>query len=84
MFHIATIIFMLITFETAQLLFKIFVVSTIAAFVLYLPRIWYFVDGFKKVKQLNNPVKNRLAVLVPARNEKGVIHMMESLEKQTL
>lgn len=83
MFHIATIIFMLITFETAQLLFKIFVVSTIAAFVLYLPRIWYFVDGFKKVKQLNNPVKNRLAVLVPARNEKGVIHMMESLEKQT-
>lgn len=74
---------MLITHETAQFIFKLFVYLTVLGFIIYIPRLLYYVDGFKKIEHLDNPIKNRLAVLVPARNETEVVHVMDSLENQT-
>lgn len=74
---------MLITLEIAELINRIFIACAVLAFIVYIPRMIYYFEGFKKVKKLSNPVKNRIAVLVPSKNEKGVVHMMNSLERQT-
>ena len=69
--------------------------ATKLAFIIYLwfcvgmlaaglPRIGYFLFAFKKQKRLVNPEKNRIAVIVPARNESAVIgHCLDSLAAQT-
>ena len=74
---------MLITIETAKLIFNVFLFCSLIAFLIYIPRMLYYIEGFKKPVKLSNPKKNHLAVLVPARNEKGVVHLLDSLAAQT-
>lgn len=69
--------------ETAEIIYKIFLYSCLVSFIIYIPRIAYYFEGFRNPKQLENPEKNKLAVLVPARNEKGVVHLLDSLARQT-
>ena len=65
-------------------LFHVYGVISLIAFVLYIPRLLYYVSGFKKPKRLFNPVQNRFAVIVPARNESaGIGLLLDSLARQT-
>ena len=67
-----------------KLFFEIYLWSCFALLVLYLPRISYYFAAFKKQKKLVNPKKNKIAVIVPARNESKVIcHCLDSLAAQT-
>lgn len=74
---------MFMSIETADFIYKIFIYFCILSFVIYIPRMIYYFEGFKKPVKLENPKKNKLAVLVPARNEKGVVHLLDSLAAQT-
>ena len=65
------------SFGTVNLIFVVFV-------ILYLPRIWCWFGSFKKQKRLYNSKKNKLALIIPARNEgKAVLSLFESIENQT-
>jgi len=67
-----------------ELFIKIYLWFCAGVFFLYLPRISYYIFGFKKQKRLKNPKKNRLAVIVPARKESEVISLcLDSLKEQT-
>jgi len=56
----------------------------LAIFVIYLPRISFYFFPFKKQKRLKNLTKNKIAIIVPARNESAVIKScLTSLSKQT-
>lgn len=49
----------------------------------YAPRIWAWFGAFKPSARLSNDKKNRIAVLVPARNEsKAIGPLLESLSRQ--
>lgn len=68
----------------ASSLFHFYIVLVIIAFVLYLPRIVYYFYGFRKQKHLVNRIKNRLAVIIPARNESaGISFLLDSFSRQT-
>lgn len=67
----------------AEFLFNIFVLLCVLSFILYLPRIRYYISGLKKPKHFSNPQKNKLAVIVPAKNEKGLRVLLDSLSAQT-
>ncbi|MCM1321013.1 MAG: glycosyltransferase [Bacteroides sp.] len=57
---------------------------TMIFFVLYLPRMLCWFASFKKQPQLHNEKQNKLAVIIPARNEgTAVIPLLESLKNQT-
>ena len=65
------------SFGTVYLIFVVFV-------ILYLPRIWCWFGSFKKQKRLYNSKKNKLALIIPARNEgKAVLSLFESIENQS-
>lgn len=65
-------------------LFNLFVYVALFALVLYLPRVHYYLEGFRKQPHLHNAKKNRIAVLVPARNESASIPLLlESIKNQT-
>ena len=65
------------SFSTVNLIFAVFV-------ILYLPRIWCWFASFKKQKRLYNSKKNKLALIIPARNEgNAVLSLFESIENQT-
>ena len=67
-----------------KLAFEIYLWFCLAALVLYLPRISYYFVAFKRQKRLVNSKKNKIAVIVPARNESKVIcHCLNSLAAQT-
>ena len=74
---------MLLSYGTAECIFKVFLYCSLLAFIVYIPRLIYYIEGFKKPVKLNNPKKNKLAVLIPARNEKGVVHLLDSLASQS-
>lgn len=74
---------MCMSIETADIIYKIFLYFCLISFIIYIPRMAYYFTGFKKPVHLDNPKKNKLAVLVPARNEKGVVHLLDSLANQT-
>ena len=74
---------MLLSHGTAECIFKVFLYCSLLAFIVYIPRLIYYIEGFKKPVKLNNPKKNKLAVLIPARNEKGVVHLLDSLASQS-
>lgn len=64
--------------------FNLFVYVALVALILYLPRLRYYLDGFKKQPHLHNGRKNRIAVIVPARNESASIPLLlESISHQT-
>ena len=67
----------------AEFLFSAFVFICVLSFVLYLPRIRYYIAGLKTPRHFSNPQKNRLAVIVPAKNEKGLRVLLDSLAAQT-
>jgi cellulose synthase/poly-beta-1,6-N-acetylglucosamine synthase-like glycosyltransferase len=67
-----------------QYAFTIYVIISIICLVVYLPRIYYYIEGFKKPKTYINDKKNKLCVLVPARNESSVIKdVLNSLTNQS-
>jgi len=66
------------------LILQIYIRFCIVALLVYLPRISYYFAAFKKQKRLVNPQKNRIAVIIPARDEKAVISCcLDSLVTQT-
>ncbi|MBR5097005.1 MAG: glycosyltransferase, partial [Treponema sp.] len=67
----------------AEFLFNAFVFICVLSFILYLPRIRYYIAGLKRPKHFSNPQKNALAVIVPAKNEKGLRVLLDSLAAQT-
>ena len=67
----------------AEFLFNVFLFICVLSFILYLPRIRYYIAGLKKPKHYENPQKNPLAVIVPAKNEKGLRVLLDSLAAQT-
>ena len=67
----------MLSYGTVNLVFIIFV-------VLYFPRIWCWFASFKKQDRLFNYNKNKLALIIPARNEgRAVLPLFESIEIQT-
>ncbi|MGI5106838.1 glycosyltransferase family 2 protein [Treponema socranskii] len=65
-------------------LFHMYGLISLIAFVLYIPRLLYYVSGFKKPEHLINRVQNRFAVLIPARDESaGIGLLLDSLARQT-
>lgn len=67
-----------------DILFKYFVNIALLSLILYIPRMIYWISGFKKQQKISNPTKNKFAVLVPARNESvGIGLLLDSLKNQT-
>ena len=65
------------SFGTVNFIFVVFV-------ILYLPRIWCWFAPFKQQKRVFNYKKNKLALIIPARNEgNAVLPLFESIENQT-
>lgn len=65
------------SFSTVNLIFVVFV-------VLYFPRLLCWFAPLKKQKRFFNYCKNKLALIIPARNEgKAVLPLFESISKQT-
>lgn len=67
----------------AEFLFNAFVFICVLSFVLYLPRIRYYITGLRTPKHFSNSQKSKLAVIVPAKNEKGLRVLLDSLAAQT-
>ncbi len=67
----------------AEFLFNVFLFVCVVSFILYLPRIRYYIAGLKRPKHYVNPQKNSLAVIVPAKDEKGLRVLLDSLASQT-
>lgn len=66
------------------MLLDIYLWFCLVALIAYLPRISYYFVAFKEQKKLVNPEKNRIAVIIPARDESAVIsHCLDSLAAQT-
>ncbi|MDR0849968.1 MAG: glycosyltransferase family 2 protein [Christensenellaceae bacterium] len=70
--------------STLKIAFLVYIIITVVALLCYIPRITYFFWAFQKTKKLNNPVKNKLCILIAARNEPvGIIHTLDGLLNQT-
>ncbi len=67
----------------AEFLFNLFVFICAFSLILYLPRIRYYIAGLKKPRRAFNQEKKSLAVIVPAKNEKGLRVLLDSLAAQT-
>ncbi len=65
-------------------LFALFVGVSLICIALYIPRIWCWLFAFSHQKKLYNEKKNRLAIIVPAKNESASIGpLFDSLARQT-
>lgn len=63
---------------------RIYLLVCLFLLILYIPRIAYYFSAFRDQPRLINPTKNRLAVLVPAKNESKVIQaLLDTLNLQT-
>ncbi|MFA7700474.1 MAG: glycosyltransferase family 2 protein [Bacilli bacterium] len=63
---------------------RIYLLVCLLLLILYIPRIAYYFAAFQKQPKLINETKNRLAVLVPAKNEsKSIQALLDSLNMQT-
>ena len=63
---------------------EIYLWFCIVAFIAFFPRISYYFVAFKKQKKLVGEKKNRIAVIIPARNESAVVcHCLDSFAAQT-
>lgn len=64
--------------------FYVFMAFITICLIGYIPRLVAWFYGFKKQKHLINEKKNKIAIIVPARNESMVIgELFESIKKQT-
>lgn len=62
----------------------LFVIEAIAFLYIYSPRLRAWFGAAKPQKRLKNDVQNRIAVVIPARNESKVIRpLLDSLSRQT-
>jgi len=63
---------------------RIYLLLCLLLLILYIPRIAYYFTAFRKQPKLINDKKNRLAVLVPAKNEsKSIQALFDSINKQS-
>ena len=63
---------------------SIFLILLVITLISYLPRIRAWFYGFKKEKHILNDKQNKIAVLIPARNESMVIRdLLDSAKSQT-
>jgi len=63
---------------------RIYLLLCLLLLILYIPRIAYYFAAFRKQPKLINDKKNRLAVLVPAKNEsKSIQALFDSINKQS-
>ena len=70
--------------HVTSLVLQIYLWLCIGLLIAFSPRICYFIFAFKKQKSLVNLMKNKIAVIIPARNESSVIsHCLDSLVPQT-
>ena len=67
-----------------QIVLIIYFVLSFIILLSYIPKIVCWCYGFKKQKKLFNPKKNKIALLIPAKNESECIGMLlDSINKQT-
>lgn len=65
-------------------LFAIFCGVSLIGIILYFPRIKCYFYAFGHQEKLHNPKKNRLAIIVPAKNEsESITPLFDSLDRQT-
>ncbi|MBR5880755.1 MAG: hypothetical protein IKZ16_03630, partial [Clostridia bacterium] len=65
-------------------LFAIFFGVSVIGIILYIPRMKCWLYAFGHQEKLKNPKQNRLAVIVPAKNESdSVTPLFDSLDRQT-
>ncbi len=70
--------------ELIRIGFYVFMVFLVICFINYIPRLIAWFYGFKKQKHLTKTKDNKIAIIVPARNESMVIgNLFESIKKQT-
>lgn len=67
-----------------QIILVVYFALSLLALILYIPKIICWVYGFKQQKRLTNPKQNKLAIIVPAREESACIgKLLKSINKQT-
>ncbi|MDR0964444.1 MAG: hypothetical protein LBM60_07500, partial [Clostridium sp.] len=59
--------------DFVKLVLHIYLWFCVIDLIAYLPRIAFYLFAFKKQDRLVNHIKNKIAVIVPARNESAVI-----------
>ncbi|MCR5462665.1 MAG: glycosyltransferase family 2 protein [bacterium] len=70
--------------EIMKVAFYVFVVFLLFCLINYMPRMFAWFYGFKKQKHLVKNKDNKIAIVVPARNESMVIGtLFDSIKKQT-
>ncbi|PWM46683.1 MAG: hypothetical protein DBX47_01885 [Clostridiales bacterium] len=68
----------------ADIFLTVLVISCITFLIMYLPRLYAWICSFKKPEHIVNEKQNKLAFLIPARNESSVIgDLFDSFEAQT-
>lgn len=67
-----------------QIILIVYLALSLLALLLYIPKIKCWVYGFKQQKKLTNPKQNKLAIIVPAREESACIgKLLKSINSQT-
>lgn len=67
-----------------NIFFILFIISCMVCLILYLPRMHAWFTSFEPQVRLKETKKNKIAVIVPARNESKVIgELFSSIQKQT-
>lgn len=70
--------------STLKIAFLVYIIITGVALFCYIPRIIYFFGALKKQKKLVNPDKNKICILIAARNESvGIKYTLDGLLNQT-
>lgn len=69
--------------EILNLAYKILIIVSIVFVAFYLPRVIGWFGALRKNRHYHNPIKNKIAILIPARNEgEAIIPLLASLQKQ--
>lgn len=69
---------------SANIALIVYLVAQIFLILCYVPRITLWFKGYKKQDYLTNPHKNKIALLLPARNEGDIIeNLLISIKNQT-
>ncbi|MCL2861332.1 MAG: glycosyltransferase [Firmicutes bacterium] len=67
-----------------EIILRIYLWFCLAALLLYLPRVSYYFVALREQKKLKNSEKNKIAVIIPAKNESIVIRdCLNSFSNQT-
>lgn len=67
-----------------QIIMYVYLTLSVIILIFYIPKIVCWIYGFKTQKKLTNPKRNRIALVIPAKNESECIGMLlDSINKQT-